>query len=640
MCWGTRGVAVVVLALVASSVAACIPRQPWSSELVSVNLAGDDGGNHRSANPAISADGAKVVFESQASDLVANDTNGTLDVFVRDVRTGETSLVSVDSTGTATGNGASMNPVISADGTKVGFESNATNLTSTPEPNGGLIDVYVRDLDSGVTRLAATSTAGAPSETAGSIRPEFGPDGTTLVFVGSGLHPLDTTLGMVGPDIYVRDLTTGVVELVTVNATNDGSGDDWSLDPGEFSPDGSRLAFTSPASNLVPGDTNQVADLFVRDLATHSTTLISVNAAGTGGGNAGTDYGVSFSADGNLLAFTSRASDLVTTDTNEASDVFVRNLATGTTGLVSVNAAGTDSARGTISRFNESSGPVFSPDGQSIAFTSYASDFGPTDTDTDGDLFIDTDVYLRNLNTGTTTLVSSNADGTDSDRGRSQRPIFGADGTKIVFESDGNPLGGEPSSEDPGQLYMKDLVTGNVTLVSANADGTAGGNSWSHNASMTADGLTIAFESSASDLGPSDANGRADIYLARLQGADLATTLAPLSTTGLGDITTISATVENRGPHDGQGARVTVLLTPDLSFVNAETQAGTCARPSAEHPGLVVCQFGDLPVGDTATVTVTATVAAETGGQVIALGQSEAIDSDSTNNTSTRAWAN
>jgi Tol biopolymer transport system component len=639
MSWGRRGVVILVLVLAAASVAACIPRQPWSSELVSVNLAGDNGGNHRSANPAVSADGTKVVFESQASDLVADDTNSSLDVFVCDLRTGETSLVSVDTTGAATGNGPSMNAVISADGTKVAFESNATNLTSTPEPNGGLIDVYVRDLDTGVTRLAATSTAGAPSETAGSIRPEFSHDGGKLGFVGSGLHPLDTTLGMLGPDIYVRDLTTGVVELVTVNATNDGSGDGWSLDPGEFSPDGSRLAFTSPASNLVPGDINQVSDLFVRDLNARTTTLISVNAAGTMGGNGQTAYDASFSADGNLLAFTSSASDLVATDTNEASDIFVRNLAAGTTSLVSINAAGTDSARGTITGVNESSGPVFSPDGHSIAFMSYASDFGPTDSDTENDLFIDTDIYLRNLTSGTTTLVSSNADGTDSDRGRSQRPIFTADGGRIVFEGDGNPLGGEPSADDPGQLYMKDLVTGNVTLVSANADGTAGSNGSSYNASITTDGLTIVFESSASDLGPSDTNGRADIYVARLQGADLATTLAPLTTTDLGDITTLRATIENRGPHDGQGASMTLLLTPDLSFVNAETQAGSCTRPSAEHPSLVVCQVGDLPVGDTATVTVTATVAAARG-QAIAHGQSEAIDPDSTNNTTTRAWGN
>jgi Domain of unknown function DUF11/WD40-like Beta Propeller Repeat len=232
--------------------------------------------------------------------------------------------------------------------------------------------------------------------------------------------------------------------------------------------------------------------------------------------------------------------------------------------------------------------------------------------------------------------VSGNPDGTDSDRGRSERPIFTDDGTKILFESNGTLIRGEPRVEDSGQLYMKDLATGNVTLVSANANGTAGGNQWSHNASITADGLTIAFESNASDLGPSDTNDRGDVYVARLHGADLVTTLAPLSTTGPGGTTTIRATVENRGPHDGPRARVVVVLPAGLSFVNAETQAGGCTRPSAEHPGVVVCELGDLAPGDTASATVTATVTGS-GGQVVALGLSDAVDPDSTNNSATRS---
>jgi Tol biopolymer transport system component len=638
MSWGTRGGVAVVVALAVGTVG-CTPTQPWRSELVSVNRVGDNAGNHRSTGAVISADGTKVVFESQASDLVPNDTNGGSDVFVRDLRTGQTRLVSFDTTGSASGNNSSLNPVISADGTKIAFESHATNLTSTVEPNGALVDVYVRDLSTGITSLAATSTDGFPTGTAGSITPRFSPDGTRLAFVGSGLHPLDTTLGLLGPDIYVRDLTTGVVDLVTVNATNDGSGNDWSLDPGDFSPDGSQLAFTSPASNLVPGDTNQVADLFVRDLAAHTTTLVSVNAAGTGAGNAGTEYGASFSPDGHLLAFTSRASDLVATDTNEASDVFARDLTAGTTSLVSINAAGTDSGRGTITGFNESSGPIFSPDGHSVAFTSYASDFGPTDTDTDGDLFIDTDIYVRDLIAGSTSLVSSNADGTDSDRGRSERPIFTGDGGKILFEGDGNPLGGQPTTAEWGQLYMKDLVTGNVTLVSATADGTAGSNGWSGNASMSADGLSVAFESGASNLGPADTNSRADIYLAHLQGADLATTLTPVSTGGPGGTTTLQVTLDNRGPDDGPVARAAVLLPPGLSFINAEAEVGSCAPPSAEQPGLVVCDLGHLPVGETASATVVAAVTGA-GGQVLALGSSEAIDPDPTNNTASRALGN
>ena len=179
-------------------------------------------------------------------------------------------------------------------------------------------------------------------------------------------------------------------------------------------------------------------------------------------------------------------------------------------------------------------------------------------------------------------------------------------------------------------------MTGNVTIVSANAAGTAGGNGWSHNASITADGLTVAFESSASNLGPPDANGRGDIYIARLKGADLATTLAPLSTTGPAGTTTIRATVENQGPHNGPRARVVVALPAGLTFVNAESQAGSCTRPSTEHPGVVVCELGDLSPGDTASATVTAAISGS-GGQVIARALSDAIDPDSTNNRATRS---
>lgn len=632
MHWRTRGGMAVVLALAVGSVAGCTPRQPWSSQLVSVNLPGDNSGNHRSTKPMISADGTKVVFESQASDLVPEDANGTTDVFVRDLHTGVTSLVSVDTTGRGQANSSSRNPVISADGTKVAFESDATNLTNTVETNGA-VDVYVRDLVTSVTTLAATSTEGSPStHNLGSIVPRLSPDGMKLAFIGSGLHPLDNTSGLSGADIYVRDLTTGVVDLVTVNSANDGSASQGlALDPGYFSPDGSQLAFTSPAATLVPGDTNEANDLFVRDLAARTTMLVSANAAGTGPGTGHAGYGASFSPDGNLLAFTSHASDLVTTDTNQASDVFVRDLGASTTNLVSINAAGTDSARGLITGFNDSSSPVFSPDGRSIAFTSDASDFGPADTDTDGDSFVDSDVYLRDLVAGTTSLVSTNGEGTDSDRGRSERPAFTGDGTKILFEGDGNPLGGQRTTSDWGHVYMKDLVTGNVTIVSANADGTDVTNGWSGNASTSADGLTIAFESGASNLGPRDTNTRADVYVARLHGADLATTLAAVPAAGTDGRTTVELAVDNRGPDNGPATRATVLLPPGLTFIGADAETGTCTPPSAGDPGLVVCELGDLLVGATASMTVTAEVTGG-GGDVLAVVSSEVIDPDSTNN--------
>ena len=302
-------------------------------------------------------------------------------MFGRDLRTGETSLVSVAVTGTGSGNAHSVNPVISPDGTKVASREPATNLTSTVEPNGALSDLYVRDLDTGVTMLAATSTAGTPSSTSGSGWPVFSPDGTRLAFVGSGLHPLDTTLDLLAPDIYVRDLATGVVDLVTVNATNNGSGNAWTLDRASFSPDGSRLAFTSYASNLIVGDTNQVPDLFVRDLAAGTTTLVSVKAAGTGSGNAETGYGASFSPTATCL----------------------RSPAAHPTWLQPTRTKQATSSCATSPPERRASSPSTRP--------------GPT-------------------------APGGNPDGTDSDRGGSEGPIFTSDGTKILFESNGTLLRG------------------------------------------------------------------------------------------------------------------------------------------------------------------------------------------------------
>jgi Tol biopolymer transport system component len=497
------GVAVVMAAAAASG---CAPPPPggtvpetWRIELASVDAAGGNSGNNRSEDGRVSADGTKVVFQSFADDLVPNDTNGGWDVFVRDLTTGVTSLVSVNQAGTSAG---AIRPVISPDGTKVAFDSNSTDLA--PGDADTSLDVYVRDLTTGVTTLVATTAAGGVGPGA-SIAGVFSPDGTRLTY-GATVSPTDLRI-----NVYVRDLVTGEQEMVSVDAAGTGPGDAWSLDTGTFSPDGRRLAFVSQAGNLVPNDRNGENDLFVRDLDAGVTTLVSVNAAGTGPGNTWTtDHGV-FSPDGTKLAFASRASDLVPVDTNGVTDVFLRDLTRATTTLVSVNASGTDSARGLPSDSSESTTPAFSPDGRKVAFGSYASDFGPVDTDPN------IDVYLRDLTAGTTTLVSTNGDGTDSAGAGSYWPEFAGQGSTLLFESRGNL--GPPDTNGASDVYVADLSTGTVTLVSANADGTNGGNDYSHDASISRDGRTIVFESFASDLGPTDTNdgdSRMDVYVATL----------------------------------------------------------------------------------------------------------------------------
>ena len=173
----------------------------------------------------------------------------------------------------------------------------------------------------------------------------------------------------------------GTTTLASVNRTGTNGGNDDSFLPA-LSADGRFLAFGSDASDLVVTDTNGRADMFVRDLQKRTTTLASVNRGGTDSANSGSFGSPALSADGRFVAFTSTASDLVATDTNGESDVFVRDLQTGTITLVSVNGAGTDSGN------RGSSSPLLSADGRFVAFGSIASDLVATDTNGNQDVFV------------------------------------------------------------------------------------------------------------------------------------------------------------------------------------------------------------------------------------------------------------
>src|SRR5207247_1993168 len=148
-----------------------------------------------------------------------------------------------------------------------------------------------------------------------------------------------------------------------------------------ISADGRFVAFLSDASNLVANDINGATDVFVRDLQTGTTTLASVNSAGTRSGAAGC-YAAAMSADGRFVTFVSDASDLVTIDTGRVQDVFVRDLKTRTTTLVSVNSAGTGSGD------SVSFGPAISPAGPFVASLRPASDLVPNDTNGATDVFV------------------------------------------------------------------------------------------------------------------------------------------------------------------------------------------------------------------------------------------------------------
>ena len=306
-------------------------------------------------------------------------------------------------------------------------------------------------------------------------------------------------------DVFVRDLQTGTTVLASINRAGTNGGNGRTGTP-LLSANGRFVAFASLSSDLVVNDTNGTWDIFMRDLQIGTTTLVSVNRAGTHSGNGrsgnvpvGTDFALS--PDGRFVAFFSAASDLVATDTNGVDDVFVRDLQTGTTALVSVNRAGTNSGNGV------SFDPVLSTDGRFVAFSSSATDLVATDTNGQNDVFV------RDLQAGTTKLVSVNQAGTNSGNGLSLDPRISANGRFVAFSSRANDLVATDTNDD---VFVRDLQTGTTTLASVNRTGTDGGNDGSGYSVLSADGRFVLFVSAASDLVATDTNGQNDLYVAQI----------------------------------------------------------------------------------------------------------------------------
>jgi len=295
---------------------------------VSVGSAGRQA-NGSSGFSTISADGRYVAFSSLASNLVRHDKNGLSDVFVRDLATGKTTRVSLTGRGRqARCNLAyceSTEPALSAHGRFVAFESSATNLV--PHDSNRLADVFVRDRRTGrTTRVSVDSRGrqgGRDRTMNGSNAPAISANGRYVAFhsADSNLVPGDTNGAF---DIFVHDRRTGRTTRVSVSTAGRQANQE-SLGPPSLSSDGRYVAFTSLASNLVAGDVNDIADVFVHDLVTGETLIASLGRDGNQGDSSSGTSGVAFSANDDLLVFSSSASNLVSGDTNGVPDAFVRD---------------------------------------------------------------------------------------------------------------------------------------------------------------------------------------------------------------------------------------------------------------------------------------------------------------------------
>jgi probable HAF family extracellular repeat protein len=348
-------------------------RTAGKTELMSASAAGVPG-NDLSRNPAISGDARFVAFESDADNLVSDDTNGLRDIFVRDRTNGSIQRVSVAFDG-AESNGTSRDPAISADGRFVAFGSDAENLVSDDTIDS--TDIFVRDRVMGKTDRVSISSSRAQANQ-DSMSPAISANGQFVAFI-SGANTLTVGDKNTYNDVFIRDWMRGKTELVS--RSSDGTaGQSHSYDPA-LSADGSFVTFVSAADNLVPFDRNVRADVFVRDRTMAVTDRISFVPED----RSKVDYEPTgrppISADGRFVAFSAFADLRVSRDTSDYLDVFLRDREVNTTELISL---GFDERPGN----GDSRDPAMSADGRFVAFASNAGNLVTGDTNSRWDIFV------------------------------------------------------------------------------------------------------------------------------------------------------------------------------------------------------------------------------------------------------------
>ncbi|MBK7644373.1 MAG: PD40 domain-containing protein, partial [Planctomycetes bacterium] len=299
-------------------------RRHATTERVSVGPGGTQS-NAQSMYPAVSDDGRFIVFVSSASNLVLGDTNGVPDIFLRDRQAGSTQRVSVSSLG-AQGNGASDLPSITPDGRFVAFMSAASNLVAGDL--NGHADVFLRDRATGSTQRVSVASDGAEGD-GDSYQPALSDDGRFVAFSSwaTTLVPGDTNFAM---DVFVRDMQLGTTERVSLGQT--GAQGNSHSGFASITADGRWVSFSSEASNLLGGSITPLGGVFVRDRLTN--TLEKVDTPTGGGIQNGIPLTTSMTPDGRYIAFRSEASDLVPGDTNNSADIFIHDRhASGFTGI-------------------------------------------------------------------------------------------------------------------------------------------------------------------------------------------------------------------------------------------------------------------------------------------------------------------
>ncbi|MCO4746420.1 MAG: PD40 domain-containing protein [Proteobacteria bacterium] len=393
-CWAANGSRDLVCEDGAWVASDCAVTEPIR---VSVHSDGTAGNAH-SFGPAMAADGRFVAFVSSASNLGGTDTNSSDDVFVHDLETQTTTLVSVATTGNS-GNASATDPSISADGRYIVFMSDATDLVAGDD--NGFKDAFLRDMQ--------TSTTTKISKAGGATSVAISADGNTIALsTRDELDPNDNNNPSF-TEIYLTDRTTSTFYLVPVPV------DGYAAKPA-LSADGQVVVYTS--NGIVPTRGNVPNLSYVH---TRGTSTFSPLATQLSDGRAIASDRHALSGDGTVATFASNGTDLVTGDTNAKTDVFMHTVASAAIERISVNTSGSQSD-------NNSQNSSINHDGTLIAFES-AAILGRGNV-----VSVTNDIHVRDLAAGTTKQISLNTQGQEPN-GSSERLSLSGSGKQVAFGS-------------------------------------------------------------------------------------------------------------------------------------------------------------------------------------------------------------
>ncbi|WP_455207532.1 PKD domain-containing protein, partial [Kaarinaea lacus] len=414
---GTQSVALVT--------AMAMPDSLGETVRISIDSSGQQS-NANSINGSISADGRYVVFDSIASNLVSNDNNATWDIFLRD-RLNETTVRLSEPSQAVDSDGASIDPVISDDGTVVVFSSSATNLVD--DDTNQVADIFRVDLINGsLIRVSANQDSDQANND--NDAPDTSADGRYIVYESNATNLSSDADTNNATDIFLYDSQTGQTQRVSVNSEEE-QGNGVSRNP-SVSDDGRYVTFESLSTNLVENDTNNASDIFVRDRVLGVTYRASVDDSGAQANDSSVTPMIS--SDGNIVVFQSTANNLVENDDNNQRDIFVRNLSSNTTSRVSVSSNGAESNATTFSS------PAIDATGRYIVFYSSANNLVENDTNNAWD------VFLHDRELQQTSLVSVNSRA-EQGNASSFIPVLSAGGHYVVFGSGAQNLVNNDSNE-------------------------------------------------------------------------------------------------------------------------------------------------------------------------------------------------